>query len=171
MFASFLANKSPDLKIHWIILAGIGASILGDNIGFWLGRRFGRHFIRWVRKVTRSDDQDVAAAKDLIRRHGGKTVLLSRFIFGLRTIAGPLAGSLEMEWPRFLSFNALGAVLWVSSMALLGFVFANAFRTLLDYFEKAAWALAAGLFVAGYFAWRRYKSNYRTRTAEQRQAA
>jgi membrane-associated protein len=171
MFASFLANKTPHLKIYWVIVVGIAASITGDNIGFFLGRKFGSTLIRWVRKITHSDEQDVAAAKDLIRHHGGRTVFFARFIFGLRTIAGPLAGSLEMEWRRFVIFNALGAVAWVTSISLTGFAFANAFATLLDYFDKAAWALSVALFVMGYVIWRRYKSEYKKRSAQSKKAA
>lgn len=171
MFASFLAHKTPHLKLYWIILAGIAASVGGDNLGFLLGRRFGGTFICWAKGLTHSSDEDVRAAKALIKRHGSRTVFFARFIFGLRTIAGPLAGSLGMEWRRFIIFNMLGAVAWVTSMALLGYAFAGAFRTLLQYFEKAAWALAAALFVFGYFMWRRYKNRYFQRRTRDRRAA
>jgi len=114
------------------------------------------------------DEQDIAAAKDLIKNHGGKTVFFARFIFGLRTIAGPLAGSLEMEWRRFLKFNFLGAACWVGVMVTVGFAFSNEFNTLLGYIEKASWAIAAGMILMGYLIWRRQKHKY---TADHRKAA
>jgi membrane-associated protein len=163
MFASFLSHKDPQLRVYWVIVAGTGAAVLGDNLGFLLGHHFGRTFIRWAKKLFHVDDEDVQAAKDLIRRHGGRTIFFSRFIFGLRTIAGPLAGSLDMEWKRFVQFNTLGAITWVTTMSLAGYAFANEFETLLDYIEKASWAIAAGLFVLGYLLWRHQKHSYETR--------
>jgi membrane protein DedA with SNARE-associated domain len=171
MFAAFLAHKSTHLSLIWIIVVGIAAAIIGDNLGFLLGRKFGATLIRWMKKIARLDDLDTAAAKNLIKHHGGVTVFFARFIFGLRTIAGPLAGVLGMEWKRFWVYNALGAALWVTCMSLIGYEFANQFNNLLDYFEKASWIIAAGLFGTGYFIWRRYKKHYRDQHHQQPKAA
>lgn len=160
MFASFLASKSAGLQLQWVVLVGIAAAVLGDNLGYLLGRHFKQGFIRWARKLFRLDDNDVRAARNLIANHGGKTIFFSRFIFGLRTIAGPMAGSLEMEWRRFVKFNLLGAATWVVVMAFAGYGFANEFETLLGYIEKASWAMAAGLFLIGYLIWRKAKRRY-----------
>ena len=160
MFASFLSNKDTGLQIQWIILVGIAAAVLGDNLGYLLGHHFGKTFTRWAKKLFRLDDQDIAAAKDLIKNHGGKTVFFARFIFGLRTIAGPLAGSLEMEWRCFLKFNFLGAACWVGIMVTVGYAFSNEFNTLLGYIEKASWAISGGLLLMGYLVWRRQKHRY-----------
>lgn len=84
-------------------------------------------------------------------------------MFGLRTIAGPLAGSLDMEWKVFAEFNVLGAATRVSVVGSTGFAFANEFDTLLGYMEKGSWAMAAGLFPAGYWIWHRQKRNYKNR--------
>ena len=161
MFAAFVAHKAPQLKLGWVIVVGIGAAIMGDNIGFFVGRRLGRHLIRWMKKVFRLDDEDIGAAKDMIQRHGAATIFWARFIFGLRTVAGPLAGVLGMEWKKFALFNALGAAVWVTAVASIGYAFAGEFNTLLGYFEKASWAMAAGLFTLAYLIWRREKKKYR----------
>jgi len=166
MFASFLAHKDTKLELQWVIVCGTGAAILGDNAGYWLGRRFGRTLIRWAKKLFRLDNQDIQAARDLIKRHGARTIFFSRFIFGLRTIAGPLAGSLDMEWKTFLKFNALGGAAWVATMSSVGYAFAGEFESLLGYIEKASWAIAAGLFLTGYLIWRRQKRNYKKRQQE-----
>lgn len=161
MFASFLAHKGTGLNIFWVIaVATLGAS-LGDNLGFLLGRKLGKTLLCWIKKLGRMDDEDIAAAKDLIKHHGDKTVFFARFIFGLRTVAGPLAGVLGMEWWRFLKFNVLGAVVWSASVAGIGYAFSAEFRTLLGFFEKASWALGGGLFTIGYLIWRRYKKKYK----------
>lgn len=168
MFASFLAHKDARLRIYWVIVSGIGAAILGDNIGFFLGKHFKQTFLHLSRKILRFDDLDIQAAKDLIKRHGGRTIFASRFVFGLRTIAGPLAGTLEMEWPRFLRFNALGASAWVLAMAFIGYGFANQFESLLGYIEKAGWAIDGGVFVAGYLIWRKQKRSYQQHHQQKR---
>ena len=168
MFASFLTRKHTGLHVQWVLLVSIGAAVLGDNCGYYLGHRFGNTFIRWAKKFLRLDNDDISAAKKLLARHGGKTIFFSRFIFGLRTIAGPLAGSLGMEWRRFLKFNLMGAATWVAVMVGAGYEFASEFNSLLGYIEKASWAIAGGLFLTGYLVWRREKHRYASR---QREAA
>jgi membrane-associated protein len=123
-----------------------------------------------MKKLFHMDDEDVGAAKDQVRRHGAATIFWARYIFGLRTIAGPLAGVLGMPWKKFVMFNALGAATWVTTMAMLGYAFADHFNTLLDYFEKLSWVLAAGLFVFGYLLWRRQKKRYKERVEKKKAA-
>lgn len=161
MFASFLAHKDTHLKLYWVIAVGTGAAIMGDNIGFFVGHKLGKTLIRWLKKLFRLDDDDVGAAKEQFRRHGAGTVFWARYVFGLRTIAGPMAGMLGMEWKRFVLFNALGAVTWVTTIALSGYLFANHFNSLLEFFEKASWAIAGGLSITGYLVWRHKKKKYK----------
>lgn len=157
MLASFYAHKHSGLHIQWIVLAGIATCILGDNLGYFVGHRYGDRLIQWAEKHLPIDEQDVKAGRDLIKRHGGMAVFSARFIFGLRTIFGPLAGSLGMDWRRFLKYNVLGAIAWVCTMAFVGYGIANAFQSMLGYLEKASWAIAGGIFLAGYLFWRHYK--------------
>lgn len=140
--------------------------MLGDNCGFWIGRWLGPHLLRWFKdKLNRGED--VAVAKYQITRHGGATVFWARYIFGLRTIAAPVAGALGMEWKRFLIFNALGACTWVTLVALIGYAFGGAFHNLVGYFEKASWAISAGIVALGYYFWRREKKEYRAKAASK----
>src|SRR5579885_455327 len=136
VFASFLSHKDTGLHLYLIILVGIAAAITGDNLGFLLGRKLGPTLFRWAKKLTPLDDEDIMVAKDLIKRRGSAIIFISRYIFGLRTIAGPLAGALHMDWRTFFIANALGAATWVTIIAVAGYLFANAFNTLLGYFEK-----------------------------------
>ena len=170
MFASFLAHKTQALQIIWVIVIGTAAAITGDNIGFYLGRKLGNRLIRWMKKLFHMDDEDIGAAKDQIRRHGAATVFWARYIFGLRTIAGPIAGVLGMEWKEFFKYNALGAATWVTAISMTGYAFANQFTTLLDYFEKASWTIAAGLFALGYWLWHRQKKRYKERKDSKKAA-
>jgi membrane protein DedA with SNARE-associated domain len=163
MLASFLSRKHSGLRLQWVILVGIAASVAGDNLGFFLGRRFGRVLIRWVQKIPHVGPEDIEVGRELIRRHEGRAVFFARFIFVMRTVAGTLAGSFGMEWGRFLKYNALGAAVWATCMASIGYLFAGEFSTLLDYIEKASWGVSGGLFALGYILWRRYKSGFRVR--------
>lgn len=160
IFSSFLAHKGTGLRIEWVILVGIAGAVFGDNIGFYIGRRFGPRFLRWLRKRFHIDE-DIDVAKDQISRHGAATIFWARFIFGLRTIAGPVAGALGMEWKKFLLFNFLGAATWVTTMSLIGYAFANEFQSLLGFLEKLSWVIAIVVFAVGYFLWRHQKREFR----------
>jgi membrane protein DedA with SNARE-associated domain len=166
MFASFLAHKTPQLQLEWVIAAGIAAAVIGDNLGFLLGRWLGPRLLRWIEK-TFGLKEDIAAARDLIRHHGPATVFWARYIFGLRTIAGPVAGALDMKWSEFLLYNALGGTAWVLTISLSGYVFANEFQSLLGFFEKASWIIGVSIFTVGYFLWRRKKKQVREKMHTQ----
>jgi membrane-associated protein len=162
MFASFLAHKTGQLSLAWIIAIGIVAAVMGDNLGFFAGRWLGRRLLRWLKAKFGLDDE-IAVASDQIHRHGPATIFWARYVFGLRTIAGPVAGALEMEWKTFLLYNALGAATWVTTIALSGYLFANEFDSLLGYFEKGSWAISLCILGAGYVLWRRKKKEFRER--------
>ena len=160
MFASFLAHKTTQLQIGWVIAAGIAAAVIGDNICFALGRWMGPRLLRWMKRKFNMED-DIATAQQQIRRRGPATVFWARYIFGLRTIVGPVAGALEMEWKQFLLYNVLGAITWVSAISICGYMFAKEFQTLLGFFEKASWIIGIGVFSIGYMLWRREKKQVR----------
>lgn len=120
MYSSFLARKSDGMSLMLVILVGVTAAIVGDNVGFLIGRHFGPRLLNWLKRHFHLDTQ-IAAATDQIHRHGGATIFWARFIFGLRTVAGPVAGALGMRWKRFAFFNALGAVCWVLAISLTAY--------------------------------------------------
>ena len=165
MFASFLSKKHGELSLAIIIPVGIAAAVLGDNCGFWIGRKLGPRILRWLREKAKLRE-DVAVAEDQIHRHGGATVFWARYIFGLRTVTGPVAGALGMDWRKFLFFNVLGACTWVTFISMAGFGFAHGFDNFIGYFEKASWAISGGVFAIGYFLWKREKKHYRERSAQ-----
>lgn len=169
MFSSFISHKSQALDLWAIILVGTAAAITGDNIGFWLGRKLGPRLLRWARKKLHMGD-DIDVAKDQIKRHGAATVFWARYIFGLRTITGPVAGALDMEWRRFLLYNALGAATWVTAISVAGYLFADEFQSLLGYFEKGSWAVSGGVFLVGYILWRRKKKEFHEHKQSDRAA-
>ena len=166
--ASFLARKG-ELTVYWLIPVAIVAAVVGDNTGYLLGEKFGKFFVRWLSKIAHLDDEDIRAAKDLIRRRGGTTIFFARFIIGLRTVAGILAGALGMEWRRFFICNALGATAWVVTMSLAGYAFGASLRNFTDYFEYVSWSLSGGLFLTGYLIWKKHKKSFERRDHKHHQ--
>lgn len=165
VFASFLAHKQTSLQIQWVILIGIFAAVLGDNIGYLVGRHLGPRLLRWLKKTFHMDE-DIAVAQDQIRRHGPATVFWARYIFIMRTITGPVAGALGMEWKEFFLFNVLGAASWVTIISLGTYAFADEFQTLMGFLEKISWIIAGTVFAVGFYLWRRKKKALREENKE-----
>lgn len=110
------------LSIVAVAVIAFTAAVVGDNIGYLIGRSGGRAFVhRWGRYVFLTPNR-FAAAEAFFGRHGGKIVTVARFIEGLRQANGIIAGTTGMRWRRFLAFNALGAALWVGLWATLAYL-------------------------------------------------
>jgi membrane-associated protein len=148
LLASFLAYSERDLRLGWIVLVATLAATVGDNIGYAVGNYGGRRVLERYRNVFRIRDQSLARGEMLFERYGAGTILFSRFVFGMRVIAGPLAGVLRMPWKRFAVFNFLGAVLWVTAVSLAGYFFGGNWRTLTHLIKRVDLVLAAFFFVA-----------------------
>ena len=102
-------HLAPLLACAWL------AAVLGDNIGFAIGRFGGRRLIvRYGAKIGITESR-LARVEALFRRYGGAVVLVARFFALLRQLNGIVAGTVGMGWWRFLSYNAVGAALWVSA--------------------------------------------------------
>jgi membrane-associated protein len=119
------------LSLPIVIGVAAGAAMLGDNVGYWVGRRGGRAALLAPRGPFRKHRRALALrGAEFFDRHGGKAVFLGRWISGVRVVAAPIAGASSMPWQTFLIWNALGAVAWAASVAgiaaLLGPVAAGA---------------------------------------------
>lgn len=124
--AAIYAGTTHNLNIWLIIGVAILAAILGDNCGYWVGRRFGaRILLRHGGKVG-IDEGRIKLGQYLFLRHGGLIVFFGRFVAVLRTFAALLAGVNRYNWENFLIFNGLGAICWASLFGLGGFIFGNA---------------------------------------------
>ena len=117
LFASFLAFENEGLNLGLIIVVATVACTLGDNLGYWIGNRGGRPLLHRYQKVFRVSDDRIARGEKMFERFGPVTVFFARFVFGMRVLAGPLAGVLRMPWRRFVLFNFLGAVVWVTCVS------------------------------------------------------
>jgi membrane protein DedA with SNARE-associated domain len=147
LLASFLAYSEHDLQLPWIIVVGTVAATLGDNLGYALGHYGGRRLLDRYRNIFRVRDEAVARAEGIFLRYGAITVLFARFVFGMRVIAGPMAGVLRMPWKKFAVFNLLGAGLWVTVISVVGYGFGSRWNLLMHFMKRFDLALVAGFVV------------------------
>ena len=98
----------------------IVAAIVGDTVGYWFGRRVGPALFRRPKSLLFNPDH-LRRAHDFYEKHGGKTIIIARFMPIIRTFAPIVAGMGEMQYRRFLSFNVFGGLLWVISMTGIGY--------------------------------------------------
>lgn len=109
------------LNVALVGLLGFLGAVIGDNIGFAVGHFGGRRLVeRWGRYILLTPERlDKATA--FFQRHGGKVIIVARFIEGLRQANGIIAGISGMHWARFVAFNAVGAALWVAVWVSIGY--------------------------------------------------
>jgi membrane protein DedA with SNARE-associated domain len=118
ILAAAYAGSTQHLDISHVIAAAAFGSIVGDNIGFLIGREFGyRLLLRYGHYVRLTGDQ-IKLGQYLFQRHGGKIVFFGRFLPALRMLAALLAGVNRMPWGPFLFFNAAGGILWATVYGL-----------------------------------------------------
>ncbi|NMO90243.1 DedA family protein [Actinomycetospora sp. TBRC 11914] len=108
------------LSLPVVVIVGVLAAIAGDNVGFAIGRFGGRRLVARYGRYVGLTAARVEAAEHFFARHGGKVIVVARFVEGLRQANGIIAGLSGMRWSRFLGFNTLGAVLWVGLWTALG---------------------------------------------------
>ena len=116
------AAGSGQLNILGVMGAAAGGAVLGDNIGYWVGRRLGWGLILKVGRWLGQSQGQLEKLRDQFLRHAGKSVLLGRFVAVLRVVAGPMAGAVGMPYPKFLVCNVVGATLWATTMVSLAWL-------------------------------------------------
>jgi membrane-associated protein len=118
---TFAALGSLDLGLLLVLL--IGAAILGDTVNYWVGAWIGPRAFSGNIKLLRKDYLDRTHA--FYEKHGGKTIIIARFVPIIRTFAPFVAGVGAMSYPRFITYNIVGAVLWVGLFVPAGYFFGN----------------------------------------------
>lgn len=118
LVSAALLSSRHELAVSplWIAVAGSAGAIIGDSIGYAIGRRFGHPLFDWLgRRFPRHfGPKHVAFAESVFTRWGVLAVFFGRFIALLRIFSGPLAGALKMHYPKFLAANALGGITWAA---------------------------------------------------------
>jgi membrane-associated protein len=148
----------------WMVMpiAAVGA-VVGDNIGFAIGHHYGRRFILKVGRFFFLTPKRFEYMENYFKGHGNKTILVARFITGLRVFAALLAGASGMRWRIFLFYNVAGAVLWSIVITTLGYVFGHSLPLLIQWVGRSGTILLGVGVVVAFIAWR----IYRFRTADE----
>jgi len=111
---------SGQLDIVWLNALLITAAIVGDTVGYWIGRKAGPALFNRPRSRF-FNPAHLRRAHDFYEKHGGKTIILARFMPIVRTFAPVVAGMGQMNYRRFIAFNVFGGMGWVLSMTLIGY--------------------------------------------------
>src|SRR5260370_36600367 len=122
LLAAIDAGITHQLSILLVIVAAASGAILGDNIGFWVGREGGFRLLRRYGRYLHLNEFRLKVGLYLFHKHAGKVVFFGRFVAVLRAWAAVLAGTNRMPWPRFLLFNALGGISWATIYGLGGYL-------------------------------------------------
>lgn len=130
--AGLLASQGY-LNIKLLIPLAITAAILGDTVGYWFGNKMGPRIFKREDSLF-FHKENLVRANEFYKKHGGKTIVLARFLPFIRTFAPIVAGVGEMNYLRFLSFNVFGGIFWVLATTLAGFYLGNTIPNVERYF-------------------------------------
>ncbi|HZU39679.1 MAG TPA: DedA family protein [Solirubrobacteraceae bacterium] len=151
------------LSVYLVGLLGFAAAVLGDNVGFAIGHFGGRPLVdRYGRYVLLTPER-VERATSFFERHGGKIIVVARFIEGLRQANGIIAGISGIHWARFLVFNAIGAALWVAVWTCVGYFSGSHIDSIYNTATRyeAYFAVAVGVLIVAFIAHRIYRARSR----------
>jgi membrane-associated protein len=151
VMAGFYAAKG-DLNIWALNGLLIPMAIAGDATSYWIGTRTGPHLFNRPRSRFFRPEH-VRAAHEFYERHGGKAIILARFMPLVRTFVPVVAGIGGMTYRRFASFNVVGGTAWVASMTLVGFVLGREFPLLVRHIEKVIIVVVVVSFLPGLWEW------------------
>jgi membrane protein DedA with SNARE-associated domain len=149
VLAAVLASQGK-LEIWLVILIGVTSAIVGDNIGYLLGRHFGRDLLEHSGPFHHRRLQVIAAGDNFFARHGPKAVFFARWIALVRFAAAWLAGINEMPVGQFFFYNALGGITWGVTFGLVGYFAGSAAADAITKFGVYAAIALAVLLVGGY---------------------
>ena len=155
--AAIYAGSTHELNIWTLAAAAALGAIVGDNVGFWLGRRYGYQLLVRYGAVVRMNERRIKLGQFMFDRHGGKVVFFARFVAFLRVLAAALAGVNCMDWRRFLLFNALGGVAWAALFGWAGFTFGKEIESVTTPLAVLSGAVAVAGFLCGLWFLRRHE--------------
>ena len=153
LLASFLAYSEHQLHLGWIVVVATCAATIGDNIGYTVGRHGGRPLLDRYQHIFRIPRSSLERGERLFVRYGAATIFFARFIFGMRIFAGPLAGVLRMPWKAFAVFNFLGAAVWVSVIATVGYLFGRHWDALERVLRRVNVGVVVGVLAVALVLW------------------
>ncbi len=142
-----------------VILVVVASAILGDSVGYEVGRHFGPRLLS-IRPLRRHRER-LDDAQDFLARRGGSAVFLGRWVAFFRAVMPALAGSARMPYPTFLAFNAAGGIAWGSVVVTAGYLAGNSYAKVEATLGRVAALIVAGIVLCGVLVWqvRRHRRN------------
>lgn len=163
LFAASFAAAHGLLALPAVIGTGAAAAVLGDNLGYWLGRRFGRDFLERHGHWLFLNHERLHRMDVFFDRHGPPAVVLARFITGVRVAAAYSAGMARMRWWEFFTYNVLGGIAWATTVSLSGYALGKGSKWLFEL--TGTWipaiALLTLVLAIAYWLWRRRSRKHR----------
>ncbi len=153
LVAGYLCSTG-ELHIGLVMLIAATGAVIGDNIGFAIGHHFGRDILLRFGRFFFLTPKRLDHMTNYFASHGNKTILVARFITGLRVFAAILAGASKMPWRVFVVYNMAGAVLWSVVITSLGYLFGQSLPLLVKWVGRSGTILLIVAIVAGIVVWR-----------------
>src|SRR5437762_1685105 len=146
----FAASRPGEFNLIRVMITAAVGAVVGDNIGFAIGHHFGRGFLLKIGRFFFLTPKRFEHMEKYFESHGNKTILVARFITGLRVFAALLAGaSRKMPWRVFFLYNVTGAVLWSVVITTLGYLFGQSLPLLIKWVGRSGTIILIAVIVIG----------------------
>jgi len=164
--AAVLASQGK-LQIEIVIPLAAAGAIVGDNIGYLIGRKGGRWLLERRGPFHRQRQEVLRVGEPFFEAHGPKAVFFGRFVLGLRVWASWLAGATRMRWRAFALWNALGGITWASAVGLVAYLLGHSAGNAIEAFGIYGLAAVLIAIVGGLILHRRHASRDGSRASEE----
>jgi len=147
-----VAAERGHVSLPLMVLTVVAAAIIGDSTGYEIGSRYGTRVLSLA--VLRRRQERLDRAREMLAKRGAPAVFLGRFVAFLRAIMPFLAGTSKMPYRRFLTWNALGGLVWGGACVLVGYLAGNSYGTVEKYFGRVTALVAVAVVVVAVVGWR-----------------
>lgn len=135
MVGGFVARLGS-LNLHYVLLLAMVGALIGDYMGFYIGKKYGMSFINRLRPYLFISDSQLEKANSLLCKHTGKALIIGRFTPATRALMPFLAGTTHINYGRFWLFNIVGGIAWVTSSVMIGYIFGSAYHVVSSYIGR-----------------------------------
>lgn len=147
-----VAASRGHVPVAAVLVVVVAAAVVGDSVGYEVGRHVGPRILRWRLLDKRRARLD--SAQDFLARRGGAAVFLGRWTAFFRAVMPALAGTVRMPYPRFLAFNAAGGILWGSAVVLAGYFAGESYARIEKLVGRGAALVVLAIVLVGVVVWR-----------------
>lgn len=127
----------------WVFVLSVLGDMLGDVILYWIGYKYGMHFVRKIGKHIGITESLVLRMEKYFTRHGGKTIFAVKSTVGLCWAAFTAAGIVKMDFKKFLKYSFLGGIVWSGSLVAMGYFYGYLWKSMKEYISWAGWIITA----------------------------